>query len=95
LQSQCKRVPNEPIPTYDHSWASMPDCSFRIGERQSEYTQWNSDGRAICNATRGIEAGRGVIRHWCVSDGSDGAGPLWRSHFARTEIFFANGDIPG
>jgi len=31
---------------------------------------------AICNATRGIDAGRGVIRHWGVSHGSDGARPL-------------------
>jgi len=45
----------------------------------------------MCNATRGIDAGRGVIRHRGVSDGSDGARPLWRSHSARTEMFFADG----
>jgi hypothetical protein len=36
VQSQCKRVPNEPIPTYGHNWPSMPECSFKIGDRQSE-----------------------------------------------------------
>ena len=52
--------------------------------------QWNCDQRAMCNATRGIDAGRGVICHRGVSDGSDGARPLWRSHSARTEMFFAD-----
>ena len=46
----------------------------------------------MCNVTRGIDAGCGVIRHRGVSDGSDGARPLWRSHSARTEMFFA--DVP-
>jgi len=36
----------------------------------------NCDRRAMCNVMRGIDAGRGVIRHWGVSDGSDGARPL-------------------
>ena len=76
LQSQCKRVPNELIPTYGHSWPSPPECSFKIGDRQSEKKWLNSDRRAICNATRGIEAVRGVIRHRGVSDSSDGARPL-------------------
>jgi len=90
LQSRCKRVANEPIPTYGHSWPSTPECSFKIGDRQSEKKQWNCDGRAICNETRGIGAGRGVSRHRDVSDGSDGPRPLWRSHSTRTEIFFAD-----
>ena len=30
LQFRCKRVPNEPIPTYGHSWPSTQDCSFKI-----------------------------------------------------------------
>jgi len=90
LQSRCKRVPNEPIPAYGHSWPSPPECSFKIGHRQSEKKRWNSDRSAMCNATRGIEAARGVIRHWGVSDSSDGARPLWRSHSAQTEIFFAD-----
>jgi len=90
LQSRCKRVPNEPIPTYGHSWPSPPECSFKIGDRQSEKKRWNSDRRAICNVTCGIKAARGVIRHRGVSDGSDRARRLWRSHTARTEIFFAD-----
>jgi hypothetical protein len=34
------------------------------------------DRRAICNTTRGIDVGRGVIRLWVVSDGTDVARPL-------------------
>ena len=44
----------------------------------------------MCNATRGIEAGCGVIRHRGVSDGSDAARPLWRSYSALTEMFSAD-----
>jgi len=91
LQSRWKRVPNEPIPTYGHSWPSPPECLFKIGDRQSEKKWWNSDRSAIYNVTRDNMAARGVIRHRGVSDGSDGARPLWRSHSARTEIFFADG----
>ena len=32
--------------------------------------------KAICNATRGIDSGHGVIRHRGVSDSSDRAHPL-------------------
>jgi hypothetical protein len=71
--------------------ATTPEWSFTIGDRQNEKKRWNSDQRAIWNSTRWIDAGRRVIRHWGVSDGSDGARPLWRSHSARTEIFFADG----
>jgi len=39
LQSQCKRVPNEPIPTYGHSWPSLAECLFTIGDRKSEKKQ--------------------------------------------------------
>jgi hypothetical protein len=46
--------------------------------------------RGLCNTTRGIEAGRAVIRHRGVSDSSDGACHLCWSHSARMEIFFAN-----
>jgi hypothetical protein len=76
LQSRCKRMPNERIPMYGHSWPSTPDCSFKIGDRQSENKRSLSDRRAICDATHGIEAGRGVMSHRGVSDGSDGARPL-------------------
>jgi len=48
---------------------------FRI-DRQSEKKWRNGDRRAICNATRGIDAGRGVIRHRGVSDGTEGVRPL-------------------
>ena len=43
---------------------------------QSEKKLRNGDRRAVCNATRGIDAGRGVIRHRGVSHGTDGACPL-------------------
>jgi len=70
--------------------ATRPECSFEIGDRQSEKKWWNRDRRAICNAMRGIEAGRRVICHWGVSNGSDGVRPLWPSQSARTEMFFAD-----
>jgi len=74
--------------------ATAPEWSFKIGDRQNAKRQWISDLRAIYNATRCIDAGRGVIRHRGVSDGSDGVRPLWRSHSARMEYFFADvGDI--
>jgi len=53
----------------------------------------NGDRRAIYNATRGIDAGRRVICHRGVSDGSDGARPLGRRHSAWTEMFFADDGI--
>jgi hypothetical protein len=39
LQSQFNLLPNEPIPMYGHSWPSMPDCSIKIGDQQSEKTR--------------------------------------------------------
>ena len=63
---------------------------IKIGDRQSEKKRRHGDRRAMCNATRGIDAGRGVIRHRGVSDGSDGVRPLWRSQSAQTELFFAD-----
>jgi len=65
------------------------ECVFRL-DWQSEKKRQNGDQRAICYATRGIDPGGGVIRPRGVSDGSDGARPLWRSHPARTEMFFAD-----
>jgi len=64
------------------------ECVFRI-DQQSEKKRRNGNRRVICNATHGIDAGRGIIRHRGVSDGSDGARPLWQSHSDRTEMFFA------
>jgi len=90
LQSRCKLVPNELIPMYGHNWPSTPECSLRIGDRQSKKKQWNSDRRVICNATHGSVAWHEVIRHRGISDDFDSARPLWRSHSARTEISFAN-----
>jgi len=55
----------------------------------------NCDRRVMCNTTRGIDAGGGVICYRGVSDGSDGARPLWRSHSARTEMFFAYAHLLG
>jgi len=65
------------------------ECVFGM-DRQSEKKRRNGDQRAICYATCGNAAGREVIRHGGVSDGSDGARPLWRSHSTRTEMFFAD-----
>jgi len=65
--------------THSDVWshlATTPACLFTIGARQSRKKRRNGDRRAICNTTRGIDAGRGVIRHLGVSDGSDGARPL-------------------
>jgi len=79
--------------THSDVWSQLPttpECLFKIGDRQSEKKLRNCDRRAICNATRGIDAGRGAIRHRGVSDGSDGARPLWQSHSARTEMLFAD-----
>jgi len=70
----------------------MPECLFQIGDRQSEKKWGNGDRWAICNAMVGIDAGRGVIRHWGVSDGSARARPLRRSHSARTNRLSA--DVP-
>ena len=79
--------------THSDVWsqlATTPQCSFTIGYRQSQKKWGNCDRRAICNATRRFGAGRGVVCHRGGSDGSDGARPLWRSHSARTEMFFAD-----
>jgi len=38
----------------------------------------------------GFDAGWGAIRHWGVSDGTDEVRPLWQSHSAQMEIFFAD-----
>ena len=67
--------------------ATTPEWSFKIGDRQNAKNQWNRDRRAIYNATHCIGAGRGVIRRWGVSDGTDWARPLWRSQSSRTELF--------
>jgi len=82
--------------THSDVWSQLaptPECLLKIRDRQSEKNRWNSDWRAICNATHGIETGCGAIRHRGVSEGSDGARPLWRSLSARTEIFFADVDV--
>jgi len=79
--------------THSNIWsqlATSPQCSFAILCRQSEKNQQNCDCRAICNATCGIGAGRRGICHRGVSDSSDLARPLWSSHSARTEMFFAD-----
>jgi len=79
--------------THSEVWsqlATTPEGLFKIGDRQSEKKWRNGDRRAICDAMRGLDAGRRVIRPRGVSDGSDGARPLWRSNSARTEIFFAD-----
>ena len=79
--------------TYSDLWsqlATTPECLFKIGDQQSDKKRRNSDRRAICHATRAIDAGRGVIRHKGVSEGSDGVCPLWRSRSTWTEMFFAD-----
>jgi len=87
--------PRNGVDSWNHrksEWAQkmgMIQCVFRI-DRQSEKKRRNGDRRVICNATSGIDAGRGVIRHRGVSDGTDWVRPLWRSHSAQTEMFFAD-----
>jgi len=71
--------------------ATTPGCVFKISDWQSEKKWQNGDRRAICNVTRCIDARRRVHRHRGVSNGSDGARPIWRSHSARMEMFFADG----
>jgi hypothetical protein len=93
--SLCIAIPMQACTQWTHSdvWsqlATTPGCLVKVGERQSEKKRRNGDRRAICNSTRGIDVGRGVIRHRGVSDGSDGARPLWRSQSAQTEMFFAD-----
>jgi len=95
--SLCIAIPMQACTQWTHSdvWsqlATTPECLFKIGDWQSKKKRRNGDRRAICNSTRGIDTGRGVIRHRGVSDGSDGVRPLWRSQSAQTEMFFA--DIP-
>jgi len=77
--------------THSDVWSqgsAMPGRLFTIGDRQNEKTWWNSDQRAICNATSWIDAGRGVTRHQGFSDSSDGARPLRWTQSAWTEISF-------
>jgi hypothetical protein len=76
LQFRYKRVPNDPIQPYAHSWPSTRESLVKIGDRQSEKTQYKCDERAICNTTRAIDARRGVSRIRNVYDGSDGPHPL-------------------
>ena len=81
--------------THSDIWwqlATMLVCLFEIRDQQSEKKGWNVDRRAICNARCSFDARRGVIRHRGGSDGSDRAHPLWPSHSARTEMYFANGE---
>jgi len=80
--------------THSEVWsrlATTPERSFTIGDQQNKKKCWNRDRTAICDATCCIDAGRGVIRHWSCSDGSDGGRPLRNSHSARTEYIFADG----
>jgi hypothetical protein len=79
--------------THSDVWsqlATMLQCSFTIGYRQSEKKPQNCDQRVICNAMCGIGTGHRVIWHQGDSDGSDGALSLWWSQSTRTEMFFAD-----
>jgi len=79
--------------THSDVWsplATTPQCSFTIGYRQSQKKWQNCYRRAIWNATNHFGAGHGVVCHRGGSDGSGGARPLWRSHSAWTEMFFAD-----
>jgi len=73
--------------------APTPECSFNMGDWQSERNQWSCDWRAECNTMHGIDTGRGVICHKGFSDGCDGAHPLWHSDYAWTEMYFSE-DTP-
>ena len=68
----------------------MPECLFKTRDQQREKNLRNRDQKAICNATRGIDAVHRGLRHRGVFDGSDGARPVSRSHPAQTEMFFVD-----
>jgi len=68
----------------------MPECLFEKGDRQSEKKRRNSDRKVIGHVTHGIDAGRVVIHHCSVSEGSEWARPFWRSDCARTKMGFAD-----
>jgi len=82
--------------THSDVWlqlAKKPESSFKLGDRQSKKKQWHRNLRAICNSTRGFDAGHGVIRHQGVYDNSERVRPLWRSHSAWTKMCFAHGIV--
>jgi hypothetical protein len=93
--SHCIAIPMQACTQSTHSavWsqlATLWECLFKLGDRHSEKKRRNHVRSAICNTMRGIDSRRGGIHHWGVSDGSDGARPLWRRYSARTEISFAD-----
>jgi len=71
--------------------AKTPEWSLKIGDQQNVKNCWNSDQRVIRNVTHWVDARRGVIRHRGVSDGSNGARPLWRSPFGGKAKYYADG----
>jgi len=76
--------------THSDIWlhlAPTPECSFKIGDQQSEENRRNSTWRAICNIMRDIDARCGVVCLQSVFDSPDRARPLWQSHSALMEIF--------
>jgi len=82
--------------THSEVWsqlATTPQCQFTIGYRQSKKKRRNRDRSAICNAKHGIGTGRRVICHRGVSDSTDRAHPLCRSHSARTEMSFSDVEV--
>jgi len=58
-------------------FATTPECSFAIGDRQSKMKWWNCGWSKICNGMYGIDAWRRVIHHRGVSDDCNRAHPLW------------------
>ena len=75
--------------THSDIWshfATTPECLFKIEDRPTEMTHWHCDGRAMCNAMHGINAGSRVCPHRDVSNYSNGVHPLWRSDSAWADI---------
>jgi hypothetical protein len=66
--------------------ATLPECMFKIGDRQSEEKRGNGDRRALCSATRSLDAGCGVIRN-------RGVWRLWRSASTLTQPFRPDGNV--
>jgi len=80
--------------THSNLWSQLAptqECSFKIRGRQSKKKSRNGDRRVIGNATCRTHPGRRVLCLGGVSDGFDGACPLWSSYSALTEMYF--GDV--
>jgi hypothetical protein len=81
LQSRCKLVPNEPIPTYDHSW---PQCQSDRLKQETNRTRRNSET---------VIRGRYGTRRVELTPGAEYSA-TGMSLTALTERFHSDGAIP-